>query len=158
MSSKAANFRFTCGCERGAPECSSQHVPIGTPHVGQGTEDACSDVGSLFFILDRMRLQALANLYSFGHCFAYVEEIPNNGLAELVDRAVKSRQTAIADKWNLSRNLAGHLDENATNRPPAWFFAELAVYIGFYGAPPEDRPPTVCDGSEVCQCCSRVGA
>jgi hypothetical protein len=56
MASKA-NFRSTCGCERGAPECSSQRVPVEAPHVGQGTEDVCSYVSSLFFILDRMRLK-----------------------------------------------------------------------------------------------------
>jgi len=50
MASKAANFRSTCACERGAPECSSQHFPVGAPHVGQGTEDICFSVSSLFFI------------------------------------------------------------------------------------------------------------
>jgi hypothetical protein len=47
----AANFRSTCGSERGAPECSTQLSPAETPHAGQGTEDNCSGVSSLFFTL-----------------------------------------------------------------------------------------------------------
>jgi hypothetical protein len=34
--------------------------------------DRCLTVSSLFFILDRMRLHAVANLYNFGHCLAAV--------------------------------------------------------------------------------------
>jgi len=50
MASIAANFRSTCGSERGAPDCSTQLSPAATPHVGQGTEDNCSGVSSFFFI------------------------------------------------------------------------------------------------------------
>jgi len=50
MVSIAANFRSTCGSERGAPECSTQGSPAATPHVGHGTEDNCSGVSSFFFI------------------------------------------------------------------------------------------------------------
>jgi hypothetical protein len=46
-----ANFRSTCGRERGAPACSSQRLPGGAPQVGQVTEDSCFGVSSLFFIL-----------------------------------------------------------------------------------------------------------
>jgi len=48
--SVAENFRSTCASERGAPECSTQRFPAGTPHVGQGTEDNCVGVSSFFFI------------------------------------------------------------------------------------------------------------
>src|ERR1700683_5215621 len=41
MASMAANSRSKCGLERRAPESSSQGCPTETPHVGQGTEDAC---------------------------------------------------------------------------------------------------------------------
>jgi CRP/FNR family cyclic AMP-dependent transcriptional regulator len=51
IASAAANFRSTCGSERGAPECSTQRSPAATPHVGQGTEDNCSGVSSFLFIL-----------------------------------------------------------------------------------------------------------
>ena len=51
IASAAANFRSTCDSERGAPECSTQHSPAAAPHVGQGTEDTCLDVSSLFFNL-----------------------------------------------------------------------------------------------------------
>ena len=44
------NFRSTCGSERGAPECSKQGSPGATPHVGQGTENNCFAVRSLFLI------------------------------------------------------------------------------------------------------------
>jgi hypothetical protein len=37
--------------------------------------------------------------------------------AQADDMRKHGRQTAIADKWNLSRKLAGQMDENATNRP-----------------------------------------
>jgi hypothetical protein len=49
----AANFRSTCDSERGLPECSTQHFPAGTPQVGQGTEEICFGVRSLFFILSQ---------------------------------------------------------------------------------------------------------
>jgi hypothetical protein len=51
IASAAANFRSTCGSERGAPECRTQRSPAATPHVGQGTEDNCSGVSSFLFIL-----------------------------------------------------------------------------------------------------------
>jgi len=51
MASMAANFRSKCGSLRGAPECNSQPSPAAAPHVGQGTEDTCSGVSSLFFML-----------------------------------------------------------------------------------------------------------
>src|SRR5579859_1478330 len=50
MASMAANFRSACASERGAPECSTQHSPGGTPQVGHGTEDICLGVSSFFFI------------------------------------------------------------------------------------------------------------
>jgi hypothetical protein len=50
MASAAANFRSVCGSERGAAECSTQRSPAAAPHLGQGTEDACSGVSSFFFI------------------------------------------------------------------------------------------------------------
>jgi hypothetical protein len=50
IASAADSFRSTCGPERGAPECSTQRFPAGTPHVGQGTEDNCLGVRSLFLI------------------------------------------------------------------------------------------------------------
>src|SRR6267143_962308 len=48
--SVAQNFRSTCASERGAPECSTQRFPAGTPHVGQGTEDNCVGVRSFMRI------------------------------------------------------------------------------------------------------------
>src|SRR5713226_3719459 len=50
IASAADSFRSTWGLERGAPECSTQRFPAGTPHVGQGTEDNCLGVRSLIFI------------------------------------------------------------------------------------------------------------
>src|SRR5712664_705669 len=51
MASIAANFRSTCDSERGAPEFSTQRSRTAAPHVGQGTEDICLGVSSLFFTL-----------------------------------------------------------------------------------------------------------
>jgi hypothetical protein len=48
--STAANFRSTCGSDRGPPECSTHVCPTETPHVGQGTDNSCSGVSSFFFI------------------------------------------------------------------------------------------------------------
>ena len=48
--SAAENFRSTCASERGAPECSKQHSPGATPHVGQRTASNCFAVRSLFLI------------------------------------------------------------------------------------------------------------
>jgi hypothetical protein len=50
MASIAESFRFRCGSERRAPECSTQRIPAATPHVGQGTEFTCLGVSSFFFI------------------------------------------------------------------------------------------------------------
>jgi len=50
FASAAENFRSTCGSERGAPACSKQGSPGATPHVGQGTENNCFAVRSLFLI------------------------------------------------------------------------------------------------------------
>jgi hypothetical protein len=51
MASAAESFRFTCGSERRAPECSTQRSPGAAPHVGQETEDNCFAVRSFFFML-----------------------------------------------------------------------------------------------------------
>ncbi len=51
MASTAANFLSTWASERGAPECSTQRFPVGTPHVGQVTEDICLRVSSRFFMV-----------------------------------------------------------------------------------------------------------
>src|SRR5580692_9013386 len=53
MASIAESFRSTCGFERGAPECSTQLLPEGTPQVGQRTEHTCLGVRSFFFTLER---------------------------------------------------------------------------------------------------------
>ncbi|MCU1317110.1 MAG: hypothetical protein JWN63_2432 [Candidatus Acidoferrum typicum] len=53
IASTAESFRSTCGSVRKAPECSKQGSPGATPHVGQGTEDHCFAVKSLFLILIR---------------------------------------------------------------------------------------------------------
>jgi hypothetical protein len=50
MASVTANFRSTCGSERGPPECSKQSSPGATPHVGHGTENNCFAVMSLILI------------------------------------------------------------------------------------------------------------
>jgi hypothetical protein len=51
--STAANFRFTWGTLRGAPEYSSQRIPAATPQVGQGTDNNC--LGVKFFVLTEHR-------------------------------------------------------------------------------------------------------
>jgi hypothetical protein len=48
--SAAENLRFTCGLDRGAPVFSTQRLPTGTPHVGQGTADSCLRVSAFFII------------------------------------------------------------------------------------------------------------
>jgi hypothetical protein len=45
-----ANLRSICGFERGAPVLSTQHLPAGTPQVGQGMENNRWCVSSFFFI------------------------------------------------------------------------------------------------------------
>lgn len=50
ITSTAANFRFTCGAERGAPESSTQRFPTEAPQVGQRTADDCLGVSSFFFM------------------------------------------------------------------------------------------------------------
>jgi len=50
IASAAENFRSVCDSERGAPECSRQHSPGATPHVGQRTASNCFTVRSLFLI------------------------------------------------------------------------------------------------------------
>jgi hypothetical protein len=50
MASAAESFRFTCGSERRAPECSKQRAPAATPQVGQGTETNCFGVRSAILI------------------------------------------------------------------------------------------------------------
>jgi len=46
MASAAASLRSMCNSVRSPPECSRQRFPAGAPHVGQGTEDNCSEVRS----------------------------------------------------------------------------------------------------------------
>src|SRR6266853_3104089 len=48
--SMTANFRLMCGPERRPSECSTQHFPAGTPHVGHRMEDNCLGVSSFSFI------------------------------------------------------------------------------------------------------------
>jgi hypothetical protein len=50
IASAAENFRSTCASERGAPECSKQHSPGATPHVGQRTASNCFAERLLFLI------------------------------------------------------------------------------------------------------------
>jgi len=47
MASAAESFRSMCGSGRSPSECNKQRSPAATPHVGQGTEEACSGVRSI---------------------------------------------------------------------------------------------------------------
>src|SRR5258708_2613462 len=84
MASIAANFRSTCDSERGAPEFSTQRSRTAAPHVGQGTEDICLGVSSLFFtlvecahtqsrictILHTAAQLVIRGQMNFGHCLS----------------------------------------------------------------------------------------
>src|SRR6266446_1565387 len=88
MASIAANFRSTCDSERGPPEFSTQRFPAATPHVGQGTEDNCLVVSSLFFtlvecahsqsricsILHTAAQLVIRGQMNFGHCLSGIPE------------------------------------------------------------------------------------
>src|SRR5580704_2912724 len=50
ITSAAESFRSTCASERRPPECSMQRCPAATPQVGQGIDNSCSGVRSLFRI------------------------------------------------------------------------------------------------------------
>jgi hypothetical protein len=50
IDSTAESLRSTCGSDRGVPDCSRQRFPGAAPHVGQGTDNNCFVVSSLFFI------------------------------------------------------------------------------------------------------------
>src|ERR1700720_2850218 len=52
--SAAISFRSVCGSKRGPPENNRQRRPVGTPHVGQGTELLCFLVSSPIFMPVRL--------------------------------------------------------------------------------------------------------
>jgi hypothetical protein len=71
MASIADNFRSTCASERRAPECSTQRFPAATPHVGQGTEDNCLGVSSLFFTSEQNAIAPHRETVQFGTLFVF---------------------------------------------------------------------------------------
>jgi hypothetical protein len=55
IASAAAIFRLKCGSRRRPPARSRQQRPIGTPQIGQGTEDNCFLVSAAILIRIRLR-------------------------------------------------------------------------------------------------------
>src|SRR5271166_1079166 len=89
----AANFLSTCGSERGAPECNTQHSFAEDPQIGHGTAEGGLGVSALIFIEKK--------------CYSTMR------------RSVQYRTLSTERGQSHSERAGVHLSGNATNRPLA---------------------------------------